>query len=177
MFFQGIRCGKCAHDRAQLTRETGGWVALVITLMLEPVQRVIRLSGSGTMSHGADPWPARIGHGGIRLVCKGKLFFKKNPLQLHMHYTDRGAASHTQENGYTIKNLFQRAGGLQVVVVGSVSPPATRCPRSRSETPSRTQVCPHTRCPWSSPARSQSSCPSDIWTHRQAHRSGHTFYW
>ena len=121
MFFQGIRCGKCAHDRAQLTRETGGWVALVITLMLEPVQRVIRLSGSGTMSHGADPWPARIGHGGIRLVCKGKLL-KKTPLQLHMHYTDRVAASHTQENGYTIKNLFQRAGGLQVVVVGSVSP-------------------------------------------------------
>lgn len=122
MFFQGIRCGKCAHDRAQLTRETGGWVALVITLMLEPVQRVIRLSGSGTMSHGADPWPARIGHGGTRLVCKGKLFLKKTPLQLHMHYTDRGAASHTQENGYTIKNLLPTRGWAPGCSRG-VSPP------------------------------------------------------
>ena len=98
MFFQGIRCGKCAHDRAQLTRETGGWVALVITLMLEPVQRVIRLSGSGTMSHGADPRPARIGHGGIRLVCKGKLFFKKKPATAtHALHRPWGGLPHTRK--------------------------------------------------------------------------------
>ena len=45
------------------------------------------------------------------------------------------------------------------------------------ETPSRTRVHRHRRCPQSSRGRSQSSCPSGIWTHLQPPRCDHTFCW